>query len=219
MDKLFDRVEAGAILAKLLKKFANKTNVIILALPRGGVPVASVVATALSAPLDVIIVRKLGLPGQEELAMGAIASGDTLFFNEPLMQELHIDKVFLQDVIEKEKKELQRREHLYRGNKSSPDLKEKIVILVDDGIATGATMRTAIQSIKKHNPKSIVVATPVAAYSTCKEIAPLVERVVCPLKPFNLFTVSIWYENFPQISDKEVIELLKKPEENFDSSK
>lgn len=210
MDKFFDRCEAGVILAKNLKEYANNPNVIILALPRGGVPVAYEIANALSAPLDVFIVRKLGLPGHEELAIGAIASGGTIFFNESLMSQLNINRISIQNVIEKEQEELVRREHLYRGDKAFPNLKEKTVLLVDDGIATGATMTAAIEALRKHKPTTIVIAVPVAAYSTCEEMAPLVERIVCPLKPIDFYAVGLWYEHFPQISDNEVIELLKK---------
>lgn len=210
MDKFIDRYEAGVILANYLKDYANKPNVIILALPRGGVPVGYEIATALSAPLDVFIVRKLGLPGHEELAMGAIASGGTVFFNEPLLNQLNLNRLSIQNVVEKEREELLRREQLYRSNRPLPNLKEKIVILVDDGIATGSTMMAAIEAIHSHKPKSIVIAVPVAAYSTCEEMAPLVERIVCPLKPIDFYAVGLWYENFPQTSDDEVIELLKK---------
>lgn len=210
MDKFIDRYEAGVVLAKYLKDYANKPNVIILALPRGGVPVAYKIATALSAPLDVFIVRKLGLPGNEELAIGAIASGGTVFFNEPLISQLNLNHLSVQRVIEQEQKELLRREYLYRGSRPFPNLKEKIVILVDDGIATGASMRAAIEALSKHKPKSIIIAVPVAAYSTYKEMIPLVEKIVCPLKPIDFNAVGLGYKNFPQTSDNEVIELLEK---------
>ena len=210
MDKFSDRSEAGIILAKYLKDYIGNPNVIILALPRGGVPVAFEIATALAVPLDVIIVRKLGLPGYEELAMGAIASGGTVFFNEALLNQLNLNRLSIQNVVEKEREELLRREQLYRGNRPFPNLKEKIVILVDDGIATGSTMMAAIEAIRNHKPKSIIIAVPVAAYSTCEELAPLVERIVCPLKPIDFYAVGLWYENFPQTSDDEVIELLNK---------
>lgn len=219
MEKFINRVEAGVVLAKYLKEFANKPNVIILALPRGGVPVAYEIANALSVPLDVFIVRKLGLPGHEELALGAIASGGTIFFNEPLMSQFNLDQSSIQNVVEKEREELQRREHLYRGNKPFPNLKEKIVILVDDGIATGATMTAAIEAIRKHQPTSIIIAVPVAAYSTCKEMAPLVDKIVCPLKPIDFYAVGLWYEQFPQTSDNEVIELLEKSHSIHSSSR
>jgi predicted phosphoribosyltransferase len=210
MDTFIDRYEAGVILAKYLKDYANKPDVIILALPRGGVPVAYEVAIALSAPLDVFIVRKLGLPGHEELAIGAIASGGTVFFNESLMNQLSFNRTSIQNVIKSEQEELLRREHLYRGNRAFPNLKEKIVILVDDGIATGATMKAAIAALRKHKPASVIIAVPVAANSTCEEMAPLVEKMVCPLKPIDFYAVGLWYDNFTQTSDSEVIELLEK---------
>lgn len=214
MDKFIDRQAAGIILARLLKQYANKPNVVILALPRGGVPVAYEIATALSAPLDVFIVRKLGFPGHEELAVGAIASGGTIFFNEPLMSQLQINRLSIQSVVDKEQAELLRREQLYRSNRPFPNLKEKTIILVDDGIATGATMRAAIEALRKHKPTSIVIAIPVAALSTCDEMAPLVDKIVCPLKPIDFYAVGLWYEHFPQTSDEEVIELLEKSHSN-----
>lgn len=210
MDKFFNRREAGVVLAQYLKEFANKPNVIILALPRGGVPVAYEIATALSVPLDVFIVRKLGMPGHEELAIGAMASGGTIFFNDSMMSQLNLDRFSIQHVIKNEQEELLRREHLYRGGRPFPNLEEKTIILVDDGIATGATMKAAIQALRQHKPTSIVIAVPVAAYSACEEMAPLVEEIVCPLKPIDFYAVGLWYENFPQTSDNEVIELLKK---------
>lgn len=219
MDKFIDRQAAGIILAGLLKKYANQSNVIILALPRGGVPVAYEIATALSAPLDVFIVRKLGFPGHEELAVGAIASGGTIFFNEPLMSQLNITRLSIQPVVEKEQEELLRREKLYRNNRPFPNLREKTVILVDDGIATGATMRAAIEALRKHKPTSIIIAVPVAAFSTCEEMAPLVEKIVCPLKPIDFYAVGLWYEHFPQTSDEEVIELLEKSHSNHFASR
>lgn len=210
MNKFLDRYDAGLFLATYLKEYEKKPNVIILALPRGGVPVAYEIATALAVPLDVFVVRKLGLPGHEELAIGAIASGGTVFFNEPLMSQLKINRLSIQPVVEKEQEELLRREHLYRSNRPFPNLKDKTIILVDDGIATGATMKVAIKALRKKKPKSIIIATPVAAYSTCEEMAPLVEKIVCPLKPIDFYAVGVWYEHFPQTSDNEVIELLEK---------
>lgn len=210
MEKFFDRHEAGVILAEHLKGYANNSNVIVLALPRGGVPVAFEVAAALSVPLDVFIVRKLGLPGHEELAIGAIASGGTVFFNAPLLSQLNLDSSSIRNVVEKESNELIRREKLYRENKPFPNLKDKIVLLVDDGIATGSTMMAAIKALHNHQPKSVVIAVPVAASTTCEEMAPLVQGIVCPLKPLDFYAVGLWYEKFPQTSDDEVIELLKK---------
>lgn len=210
MNKFINRKEAGIILAKYLKKYVSLPNTIVLALPRGGVPVAYEIAQALSVPLDVFIVRKLGVPGHEELAMGAIASGDTVIFNKELLNQLNIDEFSIDTILRKEKEELIRREHLYRGERAFSSLKNKTIILVDDGIATGATMQAAVASLRKHIPASIIIAVPVAARETCVEMAKIVDHVVCPSQPINFYAVGMWYENFSQVSDKEVIELLEK---------
>ena len=207
MQNYTDRWQAGDILAKHLKKYAQDTNALVLALPRGGVPVAYQVAKTLQLPLDVYIVRKLGYPGHEEYAMGALASGDTLFFNENI-KALAVSKETIERVIDAEKLELQRRETLYRGKRSFPNLKDKTVILVDDGIATGATIHAAIKGLRKLKPAHMIVAIPVAAQSSFKEIAALVDEVVCPLTPNDLSAVGLWYDDFSQTSDAEVIELL-----------
>jgi putative phosphoribosyl transferase len=217
MEKFIDRLEAGVILAKHLQEFANNPNVIILALPRGGVPVAYEVARALSAPLDLMVVRKLGLPENEEIAIGAIASGGAVFFNQPLLNQVHLDESSLQTIIDREKKELLRREHVYRGQRPFPELKDKDVILVDDGIATGSTMMVAIKAIRHQQPHSIVVAVPVAARTTCEKMASLVDKIICPLQPEHFYAVGLWYDNFPQTSDDEVIELLKKLQSDAES--
>lgn len=208
MDKYKDRYQAGVILARYLQEYAHQANTVVLALPRGGVPVAYQIAQALSLPLDVFIVRKLGMPGQEELALGAIASGNTLYFNDALISQLKVTQQSLQQLIEKEQAELVRREQLYRGNRAFPSLKNQRIILVDDGIATGATVRAAIKALREHQPKAIILTVPVAAYSTCEEMAPLVDKIVCPLKPKAFHAVGLWYESFSQTSDNEVIELL-----------
>lgn len=210
MERYIDRYEAGTVLAEYLKDYANQTNVIVLALPRGGVPVAYEIATALSIPLDIFIVRKLGVPGHAELAMGAIASGGTVVFNEPLMNQLNIEPRLIDAVLASEQKELVRRELLYRDNRPFPNLVDKTIILVDDGIATGSTMLAAVKALTKHKPASIIIAVPVVARSTCDELEALVDKIVCPLTPINFYAVGLWYEQFPQISDKEVIELLKQ---------
>lgn len=210
MEKFFDRKDAGIALAKELKAYKNKPNVIALALPRGGVPVAYEIAKALAIPLDIFIVRKLGVPGHEELAMGAIASGGTVIFNEQVLAQLSLDKVSIDQVMQAEQAELSRREQLYRGDLPFPKLLNKTVILVDDGIATGSTMRAAISAIRKHKPASIIIAVPVAALSTYEEMQKLVNKVICPLKPIDFYAVGLWYENFSQTSDEEVIALLKK---------
>jgi predicted phosphoribosyltransferase len=210
MDKYIDRQDAGIVLAELLKDFAHRSNAIVLALPRGGVPVAYEVAQALSLPLDIIIVRKLGVPGYEELAMGAMASGGTVIFNESLLNQLNLEKASIDAVLESEQKELTRREHLYRGNRPFPELLDKTIILVDDGIATGSTMHAAVIALRKYKPAAIIIAVPVAAHDTCEKMAKIVDRIICPLKPINFYAVGLWYENFSQVSDSEVIELLEK---------
>ncbi|TAK73074.1 MAG: phosphoribosyltransferase [Gammaproteobacteria bacterium] len=208
MEKYSNRYEAGRMLAQSLKKYSHRSDVMVLALPRGGVPVAHEIAKALDVPLDIFIVRKLGVPGHEELAMGAIAGGGIAVFNEDLMQELTITKTAIDRVIQAEQQELKRREIAYRGNKPFPTLKDKIIILVDDGIATGATMRAAIQALDQQQPTSIVVAVPVAEKRIAEELEKRVGEVVCPLKPDQLYAVGQWYDDFSQTTDKEVRELL-----------
>jgi predicted phosphoribosyltransferase len=208
MDKFNDRYQAGQVLANALSAYANRSDVVILALPRGGVPVASEIAKALAVPLDVFIVRKLGVPGHEELAMGAIATGNVTVFNEDVLREIPVSKAAIERVIQAEQQELQRREKTYRGNRPFPILKNKIVILVDDGIATGASMRAAIQAIKQNHPARLIMAVPVAAFATCKAMAALVDELVCPLRPQFFYAVGEWYDEFPQTSDEEVFKLL-----------
>ncbi|KTD66647.1 phosphoribosyltransferase [Legionella santicrucis] len=203
-----DRYQAGHVLADLLKDYASRTDVIILALPRGGVPVAYEIAKKLSLELDIFIVRKLGVPGHEEFAMGAIASGGIVALNEEVLSTLHIEKDAVNNVLQSEQSELSRRESVYRGNKSFPDLMEKTIILVDDGIATGYTMRAAIAALKQKHPAKIIIAVPVAARSTCDELASLVDSIICPLRPVNFYAVGLWYNDFSQTTDDEVIKLL-----------
>lgn len=210
MDKFADRQDAGIMLAKYLGMYANQSNAIVLALPRGGVPVAYETALALSLPLDIFIVRKLGVPGYEELAMGAIASGNTVIFNEPLIRQLNLNQSDIDLVLQKEQEELVRRERLYRGNRSFPSLSNKTVILVDDGIATGASIKAAVAALRKYHPASIVIAVPVAAPDSCAEMAKIADTIICPLRPMNFNAVGMWYDNFSQVSDQEVISLLEK---------
>ena len=215
IKKYTDRTQAGIKLAEQLKEHANLANVIVLALPRGGVPVAYEIAKALAIPLDVLIVRKLGTPGHKELAIGAIASGGATVFNEEIINTLHIEQSAIDAVLQSEQKELARREHLYRGNRPFPTLLNKTIILVDDGIATGATMYAAIKALHSQNPANIIIAVPVAARSTYKKIASLVDKMVCPLQPIDFNAVGLWYEDFPQTSDDEVIALLAQSKKYF----
>lgn len=208
MKKYANRYEAGKMIASQLLKYTKHADALVLALPRGGVPVASEIAKILSIPLDIFVVRKLGVPNHEELAMGAIASGGTIVFNENILSQLHIPASAIQPVIESEQKELERRELVYRGQRPFPRLKDKSIILVDDGIATGATMRAAIKAIKQQKPKKIILAVPVAAATTIDELSNDVDEVICPLKPDDMFAVGAWYDDFSQTSDEEVFNLL-----------
>lgn len=210
MEKYANRIAAGDVLASELKTYANRTDVIVLALPRGGVPVAFQIAKSLRVPLDVFIVRKLGVPGHSELAMGAIAMGDTRVFNEDIIVDLGISKEEIEKVIAEEQQELKRRETAYRDHHAFPSLKDKTVILVDDGIATGATMRAAINALRQFKPAVIIVAVPVADKMMCDKLQPLVERLICPMRPMNFSAVGAWYDNFSQTEDEEVRDLLKK---------
>lgn len=205
-----DRAEAGQILAAKLKQYARRPDVIILALPRGGVPVAYQVATMLDLPLDIFLVRKLGVPGQEELAMGAIASGSIRVLNEDIIRALHIPQSVIDAIAAKEQRELERREKFYRQDAPPIDVTNKTVILIDDGLATGATMRAAAAALKQQNAKRIVVAVPVAAESTCQELETEVDEAVCALTPEPFYGVGYWYDDFSQTTDEEVIDLLKK---------
>lgn len=213
--KYIDRTHAGLVLSELLNHYAHQDNVIVLALPRGGVPVAYEIATTLCLELDVLIVRKLGVPGHDELAMGALASGGTVVFNDELINDLQIDQVSIDRVIKSEQKELTRRERLYRGNKPLFHVTGKTIILVDDGIATGSTMKAAIMTLQKQQPSDLIIAVPVAAKSTCDDMIQSVKTFVCPLRPVDFYAVGLWYDNFPQTSDEEVIALLEQSERNL----
>jgi predicted phosphoribosyltransferase len=210
MEKYQDRKDAGKVLAQELKAYADKDDVIVLALPRGGVPVAFEIATALRVPLDVFIVRKLGVPGHSELAMGAIAMGNICVYNEDIIAELGITQPAIESVIAEEQQELNRRVKLYRGERPFPDLKNKTIILVDDGIATGATMRAAINALRILKPEKIVVAVPVAEKSMCDKIQTITDSLVCPMRPNYLYAVGAWYEIFSQTEDEEVYTLLEQ---------
>jgi putative phosphoribosyl transferase len=205
-----DRIAAGQMLGTRLGQFANRKSVLVLALPRGGVPVAFEVARALNAPLDVYIVRKLGLPGQEELAIGAMASGGAPLLNEKMIRMLGIPAHHIEAMIGHETEELDRRQHLYRGDRGVPDIRGKTVILVDDGMATGYTMRVAVTALRHKEPLEIIVAVPVASSDACKEVARGADSVVCLSTPPDFYAVGEWYRNFSQVNDAEVRELLDR---------
>jgi predicted phosphoribosyltransferase len=205
-----DRADAGRYLAELLSDYAGRDDVVVLALPRGGVPVGSEVARALKAPLDVFVVRKLGVPGHEELAFGAIASGGAQILNSEVIRHVGLTNDLIDSVSERERGELARRERLYRGDRTDSELAGKAVILVDDGLATGASMRAAVAAVRAQNPARIVVAVPTAAPETCAALSSEVDELVCPLRPRNFYAVSLWYDRFEQVSDDEVRTLLEK---------
>ena len=204
-----DRTEAGQLLAQKLREYANRGDVVVLALPRGGVPVGFEVARALNAPLDVFVVRKLGVPGREELAMGAIASGVRVL-NQDVIRALGISRGLVDLVAEREQRELQRREREYRDGRASVDIRDRTVILVDDGLATGSSMRVAAIALKKKGPAEIVIAVPVAARETCAEFRSVVDKVVCAATPEPFHAVGQWYRDFSQTSDQEVRDLLSE---------
>ena len=205
-----DRHDAGRQLAQKLMRYADDPDVIVLALPRGGVPVGCAVALALHAPLDVFLVRKLGVPGQVELAMGAIASGGVRVLNDDVVQTLEIPEEVIDAVTAEELQELARRERLYRGDTPAPDLRERTVILIDDGLATGSTMRAAVAAVRRQHPARVVVAVPVAARSTYEEFRTEVDEIVCVSTPEPFYAVGLWYESFSQTTDAEIQELLTR---------
>lgn len=205
-----DRRDAGQKLAQELMGYANRPDVLVLALPRGGVPVAFEVAKALKAPLDIFLVRKLGVPGHEELAMGAIASGGVRVLNDTVVDALNIPDRLIDAVAEKEQRELERRERAYRGDRPKPEVRGKTVILVDDGLATGASMRAAVEALRAQDPAGIVVAVPTAAPETCEAFEDTVEEVVCAETPQPFFGVGFWYQDFSQTTDEEVRTLLAR---------
>lgn len=210
MKRFRNRAEAGQMLASHLREYANCKDLLVLGLARGGVPVAFEVAKALNAPLDICIVRKLGVPGYQELAMGALASGGVKILNYDVINNLRIDWETIQSVAAEEWQELQRRDRTYRGNAPSINVKNKTVILIDDGIATGSSIRAAIAIIKQQQPAKIVVAVPVAPPSTYQELLLEVDQIVCLQIPADLSAIGIWYEDFTQTTDDEVRELLAK---------
>jgi putative phosphoribosyl transferase len=205
-----DRYEAGRVLASRLSDLANRPDVAVLALPRGGVPVGFEVATALNAPLDVFLVRKLGVPGHEELAMGAIASGGVRVLNHDVIEAMEIPEQVIEAITIREKAELERREREYRGTRPPLDVRGRTVILVDDGLATGSSMRVAATALKEKQPTQMIVAVPVASPVTCAEFGSEVDRVVCAFTPEPFWAVGQWYRDFSPTSDEEVHSLLDR---------
>lgn len=209
-----DRRDAGSQLALKLRSYAGRDDVIILALPRGGVPVGYEVARELGAPLDIFVVRKLGVPGHEELAMGAIASGGVLVLNHSIVTSLGIPRSMIDHVTAVEREELARREQELRGGNPMPELKGRTVILVDDGLATGSTMRAAVAAVRKQGPARLVVAVPAAAPATCEELRHEVDEIICAETPEPFYAVGAWYEDFAQTSTREIRELLERARED-----
>lgn len=206
--KFRDRMEAGQQLATRLTEYANNPNVLVLALPRGGVPVAYEIAQALNVPLDICLVRKLGVPGQPELAMGAVAADGVMVLNQDVLNNYRISERMLLQVAELEKQELARRAQVYRGNRPLPRIHDRVIILVDDGIATGATLRAAISLLRPQQPHSIIVAAPIASAAAHQALEQVVQSVVCLSTPELLSSIGMWYDNFSQTTDAEVCNLL-----------
>ena len=203
-----NRAEAGRELAQALRRYANRPDVLVLALPRGGVPVAYEVARALNASLDLILVRKLGVPGHEEYAMGAIATGGVRVLNTEIVRELALSEAEVERIAAAEWQELQRRERAYRDERPSPEVRDRCVILIDDGLATGATMQAAVAAIRQQGPAGVVVAVPVAPPDTVALLRDQADAVICPVTPDPFFGVGQWYEDFAQVTDAEVRDLL-----------
>jgi putative phosphoribosyl transferase len=203
-----DRRDAGRRLAAVLRQYAGRSDLIVLALPRGGVPVAYEVAQALSVPLDVFLVRKLGVPGHGELAMGAIAAGGIEVLSEDLIRELGIPRAIVEQVAVHERLELDRRDRAYRSGRQAPAVGDRTVILVDDGLATGSSMQAATLALRQHAPARVVIAVPVGAFETCTRLRELADDVVCLETPEPFTAVGLWYEDFDQTSDEEVSRLL-----------
>ncbi|WP_323846061.1 phosphoribosyltransferase [Microbulbifer magnicolonia] len=212
MTPFENRVEAGRLLAQSLDDYADRQDVIVLALPRGGVPLGLELVRVLKAPLDLMLVRKLGVPGHEELAMGAIASGVRVL-NDDVVRGCGITDEALEEVARAEQAELERRAKRYRGDKPWPKLQDRCVILVDDGIATGATMEVAVRAVRAQKPASIVLAVPVAPPSSLHRFAPLVDRIECLMTPESFWAIGAWYQDFSQLNDDQVIAMMREAEE------
>jgi predicted phosphoribosyltransferase len=219
MNRRFaDRREGGRVLSGLLASYTGRDDVVVLGLPRGGVPVAYEVARALNVALDVFIVRKLGAPGHKELAMGAIASGDIVFVNEDVVRALKISPATVKTEVEHERQELTRREIIYRGDRQPLRVEGKTAILIDDGLATGSTMQAAVAALGRKGPARIVVAVPVGAASTCDGFRSIADECVCAVTPDHFRAVGIWYDDFAQTSDDEVCDLLTRAAPRTSSS-
>ena len=212
-QRFSNRRDAGAKLAEKLLPYAGRSDVVVIALPRGGVPVAYEVAVELCAPLDVFEVRKLGVPSHDELAMGAIGSGGAYWLNNNVIDALNIPREAILRVVAQEQQELERREKAYRDNRPRPEVKGKIVLLIDDGLATGASMLAAIAALRRKEPERIVIAVPVAPPDTCAALRERADDVVCLLTPEPFSGVGVWYDNFAQLSDDDVCRLLKRAAE------
>ena len=206
-----DRRAAGQSLAEMLSEYRGRSDAIVIAIPRGGVPVGYEVAKALDLPFDVFIVRKLGVPGHEELALGAVASGGGVVLNDSIVESLGISRATIEGVLEKEQLELRRREEIYRGNRPAIAFKDKVILLIDDGLATGASIMAACQAIQHHHPAKIIVASPIASSEACDAIEAILgsETCVCALTPDPLYSIGTWYQDFSQTNDDEVTELLE----------
>jgi predicted phosphoribosyltransferase len=210
MEKFKNREEAGSALAEKLENYKDQSDVVVLGLPRGGVPVAEKIAGAIGAPLGVFVVRKLGVPGHEELAMGAIGSGGVRVMNDEVVRSMNVSKEQIDVTVEKEQRKLKEREEKYRGQRPELDLQGKTVILVDDGIATGATMKVSVKALRQHKPAKLVVAVPVAPPQTCRELEQAVDELICPVQPANFGAIGAFYDDFSQTSDEEVREILQR---------
>lgn len=205
-----DRRDAGRTLSARLANWRGRDDVIVLALPRGGAPVADEIARELGAPLDVVLVRKLGVPGHEELAMGAIASGGVRVLNDEVVGPLGLSSAAIDEVAAREQRELDRRERAYRDDLPPPDVAGKVVILVDDGLATGSTVRAAIEALRRQDPRRIVVAVPVGAPATCRAIGRLADETICALTPKSFYAVGQWYDDFSEVTDDDVRSILAR---------
>lgn len=218
MPKSFrNRADAGQRLAAMLHTYADRSDVLVLGLPRGGVPVAYEIAEALNAPLDVFVVRKIGVPGHEELALGAIATGGVRVFNEDVRYALRAPEAVIDELTAREQRELERRERVYRGDHPALSPTGKIAILVDDGLATGASMRAAIAALRQQNPGKIIVAVPTAAPQVCDEFRHEVDEIVCAITPEPFMAVGLWYQDFTQTSDQEVRDLMERARDGVEA--